>query len=117
MLLALWNNALYLGHVLTRQFHFSREGPCSVVNFRLAWPDPERAQSKRRISDGFSQPVSSELGGPADGGDFDLPSLTPTVIGSTEGVDPKFPFWGVFDPLQRIVSSSLSSAPFDLKPS
>jgi hypothetical protein len=41
---------------------------------------------------------------------------TITAIGSTEGADRKFPFSAVFDPLQRIVSSSLSSAPFALKP-
>jgi hypothetical protein len=34
----------------------------------------------------------------------------------TEGADRKFPFSAVFDPLQRIVSSSVSSAPFALKP-
>jgi hypothetical protein len=39
-----------------------------------------------------------------------------TAIGSTEGADRKFLFSAVFDPLQRIVSSSLSSAPFALKP-
>jgi hypothetical protein len=44
-----------------------------------------------------------------------LPFLV-TAIGSTEGADRKFPFSAVFDPLQRIVSSSLSSAPFALKP-
>jgi hypothetical protein len=44
-------------------------------------------------------------------------ALQVTAIGSTEGADRKFPFWAVFDPLQGIVSSPLSSASFDLKPS
>jgi hypothetical protein len=47
----------------------------------------------------------------------ELANITITAIGGTEGADREFPFWTVFDPLQRIVSSSLSFAPFDLKPS
>jgi hypothetical protein len=45
-----------------------------------------------------------------------IDDLPITAIGSTEGADRKFPFSAVFYPLQRIVSSSLSSAPFALKP-
>jgi hypothetical protein len=39
-----------------------------------------------------------------------------TANNSTEGADRKCPFSEIFDPRQRIVRISFSSAPIDLKP-